>query len=249
MKLKHTASRLIKRALRHSAPQMPRKPASPFTVALRIAGSYPPLAEYYMVGPAENYFIHSGYKPRLENAFFDDTDFEGEWQDEVYQFANEIAGREQLASVCDVGCGSAFKLMKYFPEIQTIGLDLEPTVRKLRNKYPNRRWLVCDFSIPPPFSPDLVICSDVIEHLADPNQLLEFVGNLRPRYIIFSTPDRNLFRIGSHNGPPRNPAHVREWSMPQFRAYIETRFEVLDHFISNASQCTQCLLARPIVSG
>jgi len=104
--------------------------------------------------------------------------------------------------------------------------------------------MVCNFSTPAPFCPDLVICADVIEHLPDPNQLLAFVKLLSPCNIIFSTPDRNLLRVGIHNGPPRDLAQVREWSMPEFRAYIESAFEVLDYFVSNSEQCTQCMLAR-----
>lgn len=214
----------------------------------RVMGSYPPLQEYYLTGSPNDYYIHHGYESRLQNAFFDDCSLQEEWQKEVYQFAQELAEREQLNSVCDIGCGSGFKLMKYFADKQTVGLDLEPTVRRLRDKYPNRAWMVCNFSTPAPFCPDLVICADVIEHLPDPNQLLEFVKLLSPRYIIFSTPERNLLGVGTHNGPPCNPAHVREWSMPEFRAYIESAFEVMDHFVSNSAQCTQCILARPLRS-
>jgi hypothetical protein len=227
-------------------PDPPAAPAHLVIGSMQIIGSYPPLAEYYSLGPPENYFIHTTYEPRLRNSFFDDMPFRDEWQNEVYAFAREIAEREHLDSVCDLGCGSGFKLLKYFEDRTTIGLDLAATIEKLREKYPRRTWMVSDFSAPPVHSPDLVICSDVIEHLADPHQLLACLKSMRPRYIVLSTPDRNLLRVGTHNGPPLNEAHVREWSMPQFRAYVESWFEVLDHFISNAGQCTQCLLARPI---
>ncbi len=254
MTWKQTASRLLKGVLGRLDPEAPAQPGpelpvKPMQIVIgspQIIGSYPPLAEYYRVGSPDDYFIHSAYQSRLENSFFDDSSFEDEWQREVYQFAREIADREQLSSVSDIGCGSGFKLMRYFEDKQTMGLDLESTVGKLKDKYPHRAWMVCNFSTPPPFSPDLVICSDVIEHLTDPNELFAFIKLLAPRYIVFSTPERNLLRVGSHNGPPANTAHVREWSMPEFRAYVESAFEVLDHFISNSAQCTQCVLARPL---
>lgn len=218
-----------------------------------IVGSYPPITEYYDVGSQDDYFIHAGYQPRLDNAFHNafrnDNRFEDEWQAEVYKFASEVAEREQLTYICDIGCGSGFKLIKFFGHKQTLGLDLEPTIRRLKEKYPDHNWMVSDFLAPPPFSCDLVICSDVIEHLGDPNQLLAFIKSLAPRYIVFSTPERNLLRVGTHNGPPKNPAHVREWSMPEFRAYIESTFEILDHFVSSTLQCTQCVLARPCPTG
>jgi SAM-dependent methyltransferase len=214
-----------------------------------VMGSYPPLEEYYLTGSPDDYYIHCGYESRLQNAFYDDGPLHEEWQKEVYQFAQELAEREHLNSVYDIGCGSGFKLMKYFADKQTVGLDLEPTVIRLKNKYPNRAWMVSDFSTAAPFCPELVICADVIEHLPDPDQLLAFIKLLSPRYVIISTPDRNLLRVGTHNGPPGNPAYVREWSMPEFRAYIESTFKVLDHFISNSVQSTQCVLARPVQLG
>ena len=61
-----------------------------------------------------------------------------------------------------------------------------------------------------------------------------------------STPDRNLLRVGTHDGPPANPAHVREWSFAEFHAYIAQSFRIEEHFISCAAQGTQCLLCTPI---
>jgi SAM-dependent methyltransferase len=245
MTWKQIAASLLRGVLDRLDPEAPVKAQHLVVGSPQIMGSYPPLAEYYAIGSPDDYFIHSGYQSRLDNTFFDDSSFEDEWQREVYQFAREIADREQLNSVFDIGCGSGFKLMKYFADRSTVGLDLEPTVRKLKERYPDRMWMACDFSTVPRGSPDLVICSDVIEHLVDPNPLLAFIQSLAPRYVIFSTPERNLLRVGSHDGPPCNTAHVREWSMPEFRAYVESAFEVMDHFISNSGQCTQCLLARP----
>jgi len=68
---------------------------------------------------------------------------------------------------------------------------------------------------------------------------------LNSKYILFSTVERNLLRVGTHNGPPMNPTHVREWNFAEFDAYISSRFEVLEHFISNSAQATQCLLCTP----
>jgi SAM-dependent methyltransferase len=213
--------------------------------AARISGTFPPHKEYESVGHAANYFIHDGYQHRTEIKYFDDSKLADEWQREVYQFARETFDGKQLAKVCDIGCGSAYKLIKNFGHCDFVGLDVSSTCLWLRKKYPHFRWMEVDFANPPSLQADLVIAADVIEHLLEPNALLSYIAAFNPRYIVFSTPDRNLFRAGTHNGPPLNPAHVREWSFAEFEAYIDSRFEVLEHFISNNLQSTQCLLCEP----
>ncbi len=197
------------------------------------------------VGPAENYFIQGGYRARLQNEFFDDTGLKEEYQKEVYQFAREIADREGLRRIADVGCGSGYKLMRYFQRLETVGYDLGPTVEYLRKTYPDREWRVSDFSVPPAFEADLVICADVIEHLPDPVPLVRWLESFGAPWIVISTPDRSLFLRGDFWGPPANPAHVREWTMAEFRAFMSDYFTIEAHFISNGAQATQCLLARP----
>jgi SAM-dependent methyltransferase len=210
-----------------------------------IMGSFPPHREYLVVGRAENYFIHAGYRHRTEAIYYDDTENRDQWQNEVYKFAREVFDQKNLKAVCDVGCGSGYKLVKYFKDCNIIGLDAAKTCAWLRREYPHLTWMELGLKSPPSLQADLIIASDVIEHLLDPDDLLSYLAALNPRFIVLSTPDRNLLRAGTHNGPPRNPAHVREWSFVEFEAYIASRFEVWEHFISNSGQATQCLLCAP----
>jgi hypothetical protein len=212
-----------------------------------ILGSYAPLSEVSCVGSRDNYFIHNGYQHRSAAEFFDDTSNKDLFQLEVYKFAREVSEREGFKVICDIGCGSGYKLVSEFSSqrFKTIGLDLPPTCAWLRQQYPDRLWMECDFQTRPDIKPDLVIASDVIEHLVNPDELLDYISALAARAIVFSTPERNLIRKGTHNGPSHNPAHVREWNFTEFQAYIDSRFEVLDHFISNSGQWTQCVLCRP----
>jgi len=210
-----------------------------------VMGTFPPRLEYSSIGQAANYFIHDGYRHRTETTYFDDTRSTDESQREVYRFAREVFDQKRLTKVCDVGCGSAYKLVRYFGGRDIVGLDVAETCAWLRRKYPHLTWLESDFKNSPSFRADLVVASDVIEHILEPDALLSYIAALSPKYIVLSTPDRNLLGGGSHNGPPRNPAHVREWSFAEFDAYVDSRFEVLEHFISNNAQATQCVLCVP----
>ena len=44
---------------------------------------------------------------------------------------------QKNSTVLDIGTGSGFKLLKYFNNYDTIGMDLTPTVNWLKSKYPN----------------------------------------------------------------------------------------------------------------
>jgi hypothetical protein len=94
----------------------------------------------------------------------------------------------------------------------------------------------------------MVIASDIIEHLENPDDLMSYIRKLRPRYIVISTPDRNLMRYPeSHHGPPMNTAHIREWSFAELRAYVDQFFAVKEHLFPTRrrrrSGCSVCHLA------
>jgi Methyltransferase domain len=208
----------------------------------RITGTFPPHTDYTRIGNPKDYFIHQGYCHRSQAIYFDDTEHAAEWQKEVYRFAREVFDEHALKTVCDLGCGSAYKLIRYFGDRHIVGMDVAKTCEWLREEYPQHTWIELDFEATPPLKADLVIAADVVEHLLDPDLLLSYIAALSPEYIILSTPDRNLLRAGTHNGPPHNPSHIREWSFAEFEAYVSSRFEVLEHFISNPAQATQCVL-------
>jgi hypothetical protein len=193
-----------------------------------------------------SYFIPDGYIERIGAPQNYDIGGDDKWQKEVYETALALAEVLALRTVVDVGTGSGFKLMKYFRDRDTVGLDLAPAITLLRRTYPDRTWHSYgnyDFA-----NADLVICSDVIEHVDDPDEFLSGVKAASRAWFVISTPDRALLakfpKWSSNNGPPGNGCHVREWAFDEFRRYMDQHFEVVRHFISNREQCTQCVIAR-----
>ena len=188
------------------------------------------------------YFIPDKYTARLDA----EQDFEGEnkvddtYQDEVYCIARKLADDHNYHTILDVGTGSGFKLMKYFKNFATVGLDLPPAIPLLREKYPDRKWVTQSEA---PAEADIIICSDVIEHVVDPDALCEFIKSLNPKHAVISTPDRDLV-CEVHNqpplGPPRNVTHVREWDFTEFEGYMRSHFNVEHFFYSNLRQFTMC---------
>lgn len=177
------------------------------------------------------YHIREDYKIREENDFLDTSGRSDEYQNDVYLLAKDITQKNIITSIADVGCGSGFKLLKYFKEYILFGYDLKPTVEILKIKYPNNNWIISNFNSKPESS-DMVICADVIEHVDDPDELLEFIKKMNPEHIIISTPDRNILNEKlnrSHTGPPGNKHHIREWSFEEFESYISDHFNIISH--------------------
>lgn len=193
----------------------------------------------------DKYHIIPTYTHRLKNAYYNDLSQTDRWQKEVYSFAKELAVRECHTSVCDMGTGSGYKLLQHFggPEFKTLGVDVPKTISILRGRYPDREWQEDSDPIFPG-AYDLIIASDVIEHIPDPTSFLDIIAAAKPKDIILSTPDRSLMSAKSQSGPPSNLHHVREWGFEEFGSYISSRFEVVKHFISNKRQKTQVIHAR-----
>ena len=201
-----------------------------------ILGQQPPPDAYLAVGAPENYYIHGGYTIRQRNVAFDDSTWEDEAQRDVYWFARDVADKYDLKTVLDIGCGSGYKLVTNFYNHETTGIEVDRTYRHCIRAWPNRNWRIVDYSWLPETAPDLVICSDVIEHVLHPDQLMDYISRLHAKYAVLSTPERNLLLTGAHDGPPHNPAHVREWSFPEMSKYARDTFTVKEHFVLGYSQ-------------
>ena len=195
-----------------------------------------------------NYGMNRFYRARAQNKHHDDSMLEDQWQLEVYLHALGLMVKHDLKSIVDIGCGSAYKLVTYLKDYETIGLELPVNVDMLKERYPDRQWQVSDFTKKPEITTDVVICSDVIEHLSDPDELINYIKGISFKYLVLSTPDRSLiFKPWrwQYFGPPRNEAHIREWTFKEFEKYISSHFDVIDHRVTNLGQRTQMIICKP----
>ena len=83
---------------------------------------------------------------------------------EVYEYAAKLLLDNKKLRVLDIGCGTGTKTLNYFKEQITVGLEIEPTLSRLRDTYPEENWLESNFEVIPEGHFSLVICADVIEH-------------------------------------------------------------------------------------
>lgn len=206
---------------------------------------------------AKTYFIKPGY--RINDAALTNEVVSGQnyWNDErlkrsltyqypVYMTAREFIRKGGIARVIDVGCGVATKLgalHRAFPEVEFVGIDQPSTIEFCQAHHRFGRWLADDLEHPDgrlsELTGDLVICSDVIEHMSDPDVLLRYLkGRVRPGgMILLSTPERDALRGRSCCSSP-NAYHVREWNRQELSAYLRSAgFSIVQHWMQLPVKC------------
>lgn len=161
--------------------------------------------------------IKPGYVERERPEYSHDADAHG-FQPHVYDLAVMLARLGRASGIVDIGCGAGEKLAA-ITEFMTVGWDYGENIRVAHERHPERIWREIDLEtvradqvcIAPR---DVIVCADVIEHLMNPEPLLIAMREwLRTASCaVLSTPERVLCYGRAHNGPPPNPAHVREWT-------------------------------------
>jgi SAM-dependent methyltransferase len=151
-------------------------------------------------------------------------------------------------SVLDVGCGQGSllaDLRSKFPQVRLNGIDISRSAVELaRVKMPNGRYWVLDVStghIPEKF--DLVVCSEVLEHIPDDIAALRGLAAMTGKYLLVSTVQGRMRHFEAtevghvRNYAPGelarkiqsvglNPAKVMEWGFPLYSPIYR---DALDH--------------------
>lgn len=174
--------------------------------------------------------LFDDYNSRTESANYVDghDSIEGVvYQPFVYQAAFELVKRTGACYIIDIGCGDGKKIIKikdYVDDCRIIMIDHEFIIKNISIKYEFADYISADLDKEIPEISDeilnssVVVCSDVIEHLHNPNVLLSFLSAIKTKVkgIVLSTPERNQERGLFDYGPPANPFHVMEWSLDEF---------------------------------
>lgn len=156
----------------------------------------------------------------------------------VYHYALEQILKHGCRSLVDIGCGSAAKLTyisQNHPDLKIMGIDQKDAIDFCKVHHSFGTWITDNFDAPTEIDiprSDIAICADVIEHVANPDRLLDYISmRVKPGgYIVLSTPDR-VARYGRDLKKPGHPAHVREWSYGELAQYLHYHgFEILAHF-------------------
>ena len=218
-----------------------------FQLARRICNKY----FFRLLGPLNSrlqpkikYGIKAGYHHAGNSLSFDDRNNRDEWQKEVYAFAAGIMKERKFSRVIDFGCGSGYKLLHYLGEYETLGIELPEMVQWLRINYPERNWIPAPLQRSSGLIADLVICSDMIEHVKEPDEVIREIQSIHSRLILISTPERIAVAGMNDFGPPENPSHYREWDHNEFKNWLGQYFDIEDQRIFNDRSITQVIVCK-----
>lgn len=196
-----------------------------------------------------NYFIKEGYKINQTNNTLDDKSGGSYWNDSnidasrfyqwpVYDYAKRFIVKENIKKVVDVGSGTGRKLQKLnelVDEFEITRIHQPNAVSFCKQEYDFGNWISHNleeqFTNVDNLKAGLMICADVIEHIENPDVLLETIKSLSnpSTYIILSTPEGDSLR-GVENDSPLNKFHIREWNSNELTEYLNYYgFEILEH--------------------
>lgn len=141
--------------------------------------------------------------------------------------------------VLDFGCGECF----FWQEMQhrdvcmrnLTGIDMrEDALIKAKSLLPECRFInqdILTWQTSERF--DLVVASQVLEHLPSPKKFLEKLVSLTRGYLLLSVPwepffrlsnllrGRDLLRFGNH------PEHINQWGVRTFARFVSSQAEII----------------------
>ncbi len=143
----------------------------------------------------------------------------------------------KVDSVLDVGCGEGFTLQKLYENKigrKLEGIDYQQIAIELGKKlHPNLVLKQGDiYKLPyKDNSFDLIICTEVLEHLKDPKQALKEISRASKKYLVLSVPNepffmmanflrgKNIARLGN------DIEHVQNWTSKGFQRFVKSQKE------------------------
>lgn len=157
-----------------------------------------------------------------------------------YKSISELLQAINYNSLIDVGCGEGFLLQSNSDIVsgkECYAMDLDP--KELKDAEKNipfcHLFEASIYDVPKNDEfVDLVICTEVLEHLEDPEKALKEIYRLSSKYAILSVPREPLWRIlnmarGKYWSELGNtPDHRNHWSSRQFKRFVSNYFEVIE---------------------
>lgn len=145
----------------------------------------------------------------------------------------KILNKVKKGNILDVGCGEGFitsNIARAFPETKITAIDPEEQYIKYAKKFnslPNIKFETGDldsFNSKDRF--DLVISTEVLEHLDKPFETLKKMISFSGKYVLFTVPNEPFFRIGNFLSLKyvrrfgNTPGHLNNWTKKKLAGFV-----------------------------
>lgn len=153
----------------------------------------------------------------------------------------ELLTQRRYKNILEIGCAEGYlldKLLQRGIKIDSYcGIDIrEESITEANKTFPQFNFKVQDFNDLSPGHEkfDLIICSQVLEHLTNPQECLNKIKQISApdTQIILSVPwepwfrlgnlarGRDISRLGNH------PEHIQQWTAKGFKNYVNATLKV-----------------------
>jgi 2-polyprenyl-3-methyl-5-hydroxy-6-metoxy-1,4-benzoquinol methylase len=190
--------------------------------------------------PVGNYYDKYGTKNPIERFLvqrFNDT-----------VVRNAVAARP--TRLLDIGCGEGHlttRLAEELPSAFVVGADVEPGFLRqvTRHRVPRLVVNVLPATCFQPGSFDLVVMTEVLEHLDGPVEALRAVGALSSRELLITVPHEpwwrmsNMLRLKYVSALGNTPGHVQHFSPGSLGRLLRSQFSSVQ-----IASCFPWLVAR-----
>jgi 2-polyprenyl-3-methyl-5-hydroxy-6-metoxy-1,4-benzoquinol methylase len=150
----------------------------------------------------------------------------------------ELYASIEVESILEIGCGEGYMLnaMNQHDNLRLHGFDLDiPLLQDAQINSPISLLSMMDghHIAYQSYAFDLVVATEVLEHVFYPDKVLAEAQRVSRRYAIFSVPREPVWRMlnmlrGKYWSDFGNtPGHIQHWSTSSFVALVEQYFHVI----------------------
>lgn len=145
-------------------------------------------------------------------------------------------------SILELGCGEGYLASKIIERRNVKiyrGIDIDAALIKMANEMnPSAEFKVAsiyDLNEYVGESFDIVLCSEVLEHLYEPEKALQQFSQINSSCFVLSVPNEplwsflNMIRLKYWKNWGNTPGHVQNWSVKSFKKVVSRNLKVVEH--------------------
>ena len=140
--------------------------------------------------------------------------------------------------ILDVGCGEGMVLeqLRVDHRVPSLGIDLDPARIHLAKSQAGDIPYIIGNAQELPFrdnSIDLVMILEVLEHVGEPDTVLQEAFRVTSKFLLASVPNEPWWRLGNLarlkyiRDLGNTPEHINHWSIRSFKALISEHFKIV----------------------